>query len=237
MEGHNCSCNHCQDRLCVQRVPIFAGLDRGELEKTAGLITHQKYQKGELIIRAGQRNESLIIINQGKVKAFRYTRDGREQILYIFCVGDFFGETNLLRDEEANYNIEALEETGLCLISKHDFQQLLRGCPEIGLKIMAELCARLDGLANILENMGANNAELRVNAVLLEFARKFGKEHPRGTMIELPLSREGIANYIGVTRETVSRKLNWLQEEGLIAMDGNKKIILLDQKALEQSVE
>lgn len=141
---------------------------------------------------AGQRNESLIIINQGKVKAFRYSRDGREQILYIFSVGDFFGETNLLKDEETSYNIEALEETGLCLINKRDFQQLILGYPEIGLKIMAELCNRLEGLENILQNMGTNSVELRVNAVLLEFARKFGKEHPGGITIELPLSREGI---------------------------------------------
>lgn len=234
---NNFGCNHCLEGLCVERVPIFSGLDRTELQKIAGLITHKQYQKGELVIMAGQRNESLIIINQGKVKAFRYTRDGREQILYIFSVGDFFGETNLLRDEEANYNIEALEDTGLCLISKYDFQELLRSYPEIGIKIMAELCARLDGLENILQNMGANNVELRVNVVLLEFARKFGRKDSRGIIIDLPLSREGIANYIGLTRETVSRKLNLLQEDGLIETEGNKRIIILDKIALEQSIE
>lgn len=236
MEEHNCSCNHCHDRLCVQRVPIFAALDRTELEKIVSLITHKKYYKGELVIMAGRRNENLIIINQGKVKAFRYTRDGREQILYIFSVGDFFGETNLIRDQETNYNIEALEDTGLCLIGKKDFHQLIHKYPEIGLKIMAELCNRLEGLEKILENMGANNAELRVNAVLLEFGRKFGREDAQGIIIDLPLSREGIANYIGLTRETVSRKLNLLQEEGLIKMDGNKRIIILDKKALERSI-
>jgi len=56
-------------------------------------------------------------------------------------------------------------------------------------------------------------------------------------MVELPLSREGIANYIGLTRETVSRKLNLLQEEGIIETDGNKRIIVLDKEALEQSIE
>ncbi len=237
MPEDNCGCGQCLHRLCVQKVPILAVLGQNELQQVAGLITNKQYHKGEMVIMAGQPNESLILINRGKVKAFRYTRDGREQILYIFSVGDFFGETNLLRDEKTNYNVETLEETGLCLINKHDFQQLIRSYPEIGLKIMAELCARLDGLANILQNMGANNVELRVNVVLLEFAHKFGRDHPRGIMIELPLSREGIANYIGLTRETVSRKLNLLQEERLIEMDGNKKIIILDKKALEQSIE
>lgn len=237
MPEATCGCGQCQHRLCVQKVPIFSALESEELQKIAGLITNKRYYKGELVIMAGQRNESLIIINQGKVKAFRYTRDGREQILYIFSVGDFFGETNLLRDEEANYNIEAIEETGLCLISKHDFQQLILSYPEIGLKIMAELCNRLEAFENILQNMGTNSVELRVNAVLLEFARKFGREDSRGIIIDLPLSREGIANYIGLTRETVSRKLNLLQEEGLIETEGNKRIIILDKRALEQSIE
>lgn len=236
MKEQRSGCNHCHIRPCIHRVSIFASLDQMELERVAGLITHKQYCKGELLIMAGQHNESLIIINRGKVKAFRYSRDGREQILYIFSEGDFFGETNLLRDHETNYNIEALEETGVCLIGKNDFQQLICNYPEIGFKIMAELCNRLEGLEKILQNMGTNNAELRVNAVLLEFARKFGRDHSRGIIIDLPLSREGIANYIGVTRETVSRKLNLLQEEGLIKMDGNKKIIILDKKALERSI-
>jgi len=236
MEEHNCGCGHCLDSLCVQKVPIFSGLDQAELRRVAGLITRKQYNKGELVIMAGQQNTNLMIINRGRVKAFRYTRDGREQILYIFGSGDFFGETNLLREQETNYNIEALEETGFCLIAKEDFQRLVRSYPEIGLKIMAELCNRLEGLENIIQNMGSNNVELRVNAVLLEFARKFGRDHSRGILIELPLSREGIANYIGLTRETVSRKLNLLQQEGLIEMDGNKKIIILDKETLERSI-
>ena len=221
MSEHNCGCGNCLDRLCVQRVPFLSALDRKELQKVTGLITHKHYLKGELLIISGQCNENLIIINQGMVKAFRYSRDGREQILYIFSVGDFFGESNLLRDQKTNYNVEALEETGICLIGKQDFQQLIRNYPEIGLKIMAELCNRLEGLENIIQNMGTNNVELRVNAVLMEFASKFGKDHPRGIMVELPLSR----------------KLNLLQEEGIIETDGNKRIIVLDKEALEQSIE
>jgi len=80
--------------------------------------------------------------------------------------------------------------------------------------------------------MGTKNAEERVSAVLLEFARKYGKESQNGIIVELPLSREGIANYIGVARETVSRKMNMLQEEGIIEMVGNKKVIIRNIDAL-----
>ncbi len=72
---------------------------------------------------------------------------------------------------------------------------------------------------------------------VFRYTQKYGREHPRGIMIELPLSREGIANYIGVARETVSRKLSLLQDEGIIEMAGHKKMIILDKKQLLQSIQ
>jgi CRP/FNR family transcriptional regulator len=212
-------------------------LDTVELERVASLIEKMQYEKGELIILQGSDLESLIIINKGQVKAFRDTHDGKEQILYIFSENDFFGEKNLLINREATYNVQALEVTNVCMIRKNDFQKLLREYPDIGLKIMEELCNRLDRLENAIEGMGSKSVEARISAVLLEFAKKYGKAHPKGTLFELPLSREGIANYIGLTRETVSRKMSLLQDEGIIEMEGNKRVFILNKKALEKSVE
>lgn len=237
MKRGACSCEHCQHKICAGRVPIFSSLDVEELNKVVNLILRRQYGKGEMIILEGSGLESLIIINQGRVKVFRDTQEGREQILYIFSEGDFFGEKNLFRSRLATYNVETLETTSLCTIRKDDFQQLLREYPEICIKIMDELCSRLDRLENAIENMGARNVEARVSAVLLEFAQKYGKAHSDGLLIELPLSREGIASYIGLTRETVSRKMNHLQAEGIIEMMGNKRVILRDRAALERQVE
>lgn len=237
MSKHECSCEHCQHQLCARRVPIFSTLDDQELKRIVSLIIRRQYAKGELIILEGSSLEGLIIINKGQVKAFRDTLEGREQILYIFAEGDFFGEKNLLRNQKATYNVEALEATNICMIKKSDFQKLLREYPDIGIKIMEELCSRLERLENTIESMGAKNVEARVSSVLLEFARKYGKEHRKGLLIELPLSREGIASYIGLARETVSRKMSLLQDEGIIEMIGNKKVIITDKEALEKSIE
>jgi CRP/FNR family transcriptional regulator len=185
-----------------------------------------------MIFLEGSNLDSLIIINHGRVKAFRYTQEGKEQILYIFSEGDFFGEKNLLSRQEATYNVEALEQTHVCMIHKKDFQELIRRYPDISLKIITELCARLDRLEHSVQNMGTKNAEGRIAAVLLEFAEQYGTVHSLGIQFELPFSREGIANYIGVARETVSRRLNHLQEEGIIEMIGNKKIIIKNEEAL-----
>lgn len=232
-----CSCKACNHGICAQRVSIFSSLDEKQLIKITDLITHKEYKKGELLVMEGEAMDSLVILNGGQVKAFRTTQDGREQILHIFSEGDFFGERNLLRDHPSAYSIEALEDVHVCLIHKREFQKLIKEYPDIALKVMEELCERLDRLENTVEAMGTRPVEARVSSVLLEFADKYGKPHPKGTMIELPLSREGIAHYIGLTRETVSRKMSLLQEEGILEMVGNKRVLLLDRKALERAVE
>jgi len=231
------SCNACQHKLCAGRVSLFTSLDTDQLMQVMKLIVHKEYKKGELLLYEGEVRNDLVVINKGQVKAFRNTVDGKEQILYIFSEGDFFGEKNLLRDQASNYAVEALEETHVCIIHKGDFQNLVKQYPDIGLKVMEVLCQRLDRLENTVENMGTRTVSARISSVLLEFAEKFGKESPQGIIIDLPLSREGIANYIGLTRETVSRKMSSMQDEGLIEMIGNKKVLLLDKAALEKSVE
>ena len=232
-----CQCESCHHKICTRRVPVFSGLDAEELGKVVSLIVRKHYEKGQAVLHEGSSPEGLIIVSKGQVKAFRHTQEGKEQILYIFSEGDFLGEKNLLRNQAAKYNVEALEATNICMIKKSDFQKLLEDYPAISMKIMEELCNRLDRLENTIESMGSKNVEARVSSVLLEFAAKYGQEHPKGILIELPLSREGIANYIGLTRETVSRKMSLLQEEEIIELLGNKKVILLDKKALEESIQ
>ncbi|MCW3489249.1 Crp/Fnr family transcriptional regulator [Dethiobacter alkaliphilus] len=230
------SCSRCCDEKCASKVPIFFGLSQEDLKRVVSLIVRKEYEKDEILVLKGSNLEGLIIVSKGRVKAFRDTLEGREQILYIFSEGDFFGEKNLLQNRDVTYTVQALEKTHICMIKKVDFHQLFRTNPDIGLKVLQELCNRLYHLENALESIGSRSVEARINSVLLDFAHKFGQTHPQGIMIELPLSREGIANYIGLTRETVSRKMSLLQEEGIIKMVGHKKVIILNKEALDQPV-
>lgn len=236
MSQSKCSCNNCQHSQCAKRVPIFKGLSEDEVNQVARLIVRKSYSRGEMIVMEGGKLDSLYIINQGKVKAFRYTQEGKEQILYIFDEGDFFGEKNLFDTQNASYHVEALVETHICTINNRDFKRLLKDYPEISFKIIDQLCVRINSLESAIQNMSTKNIEMRVNAVLLEFAQKYGRKDPQGILIDLPLSREGIANYIGVARETVSRKMSSLQEEGIIDMIGNKKLMIYNLKALQEDL-
>jgi CRP/FNR family transcriptional regulator len=150
----------------------------------------------------------------------------------VFSEGDFFGEQNLLSDRTATYSVEALQPVKTCILSKTQFQRLLYQHPDIAVKIIAELGERMARLENAMQGMGVRNVDNRIGSILLEFAAKYGTKGQEGTLIQLPLSREGIANYLGVARETVSRKLGQLESDGVIRSVNNKSILILDSDAL-----
>jgi CRP/FNR family transcriptional regulator len=218
-------------------VPIFGSLEGDQLETVVSLIRRKHYKKGESLFLEGGTLQGLFIINRGKAKAYRHTVDGKEQILHLFFPGDFFGEKSLFVDKKTEYSISAVEPVDLCMISKKDFQRLMESYPKINQKIMVELVHRIDRLESMIENLGMKSVDERIQSILLEFGRKALQDRPLidGSEFALPLSREGLANYIGVTRETVSRKLSALQEEGIIEMIGNKGIKILDITRLRES--
>lgn len=232
----NCdrACTRCLDKLCTHSIPIFASLEHDQLEKIAGLTVHPVYDKGAVILEENSHPDFVAIINQGQVKASKMTPDGREQIVYIFSEGDFFGEQNLLFDRPAFYSVIALEPVRLCLLYKKDFQSLLQENPDISLKIIGELGWRLAHLERAVHNMGIRSLEARIDTVLLELAEKYGKKQKNGVLLRLPLSREGLANYVGVARETVSRKLGLLEEEGLIRSINSRTLLIKDLGLLEE---
>ncbi|CRZ34200.1 CRP/FNR family transcriptional regulator [Herbinix hemicellulosilytica] len=222
-----CNCPGCNDKLCLHKVPIFSSLDHDELVKIRPMIHHREYKKGDTIIFEGDIIDSIVIINEGSVKAYKNTSDGREQILYVFSEGDFFGEQNLFGNQVSTYSVEALEKVKTCNLSREMFQKLLYTYPEISVKIIDELGNRISRLENAL-SIGVRNVDNRIGWILLEFADKYGTADEAGIIIHLPFSREGIANYLGIARETLSRKFSQLENEGLIKSLNNKEILIPD---------
>jgi CRP/FNR family transcriptional regulator len=228
-------CTHCLNSLCIHKVPIFSSLDHQDIVKISSLIEHKQYKKGEYIFSIGEALDSIVIINEGSAKAFKYTAEGREQILYVFAEGDFFGEQHLLSNHTASFTVEALENVKTCTLTKAQFQQLLHSYPNIAIKIIEELGDRMMRLENAMQSMGVRSVDTRIATLLLDFSKKYGKQTSEGITIRLPLSREGIANYLGIARETVSRKLSQMENEHIIRSVSNKNLIVLDVDALEQA--
>ncbi|HOC06886.1 MAG: Crp/Fnr family transcriptional regulator [Bacillota bacterium] len=226
-------CEHCGNRLCIYRVPLFSSLSEENLHQIASYIQHRSFEKGELLISEGESTDSLVIIHQGVVKAFRYTAAGREQILYLFSEGDFFGEQYLFSNLKATYNVEALSPVKICLLTKSHLHKVLLTHPEVAIKLISELGKRIAQMENTFQSMGIRDVDARVATLLLDFAERYGREAPGGTLINLPISREGMANYLGIARETLSRKLSKFEDDGLIQSLDLKTIQVKDSDSLE----
>jgi CRP/FNR family transcriptional regulator len=196
-------------------------------------MSHRTYQKGEQLVSEGDAPLGFTVIREGSAKAYRTSSDGREQILYIFPKNDYFGARFLFTEEKVPYSVEALEECKVCILSKERFEKLLVEQSTIALQIIGAMANRMSRLETVMQSMGGRNAELRIASMLLEFKDTYGKETEKGIEITLPLSREGLANYLGLARETLSRKMVQLEEDGLIENLGPRTVRLVDLEGLQ----
>ncbi|WP_040214326.1 Crp/Fnr family transcriptional regulator [Clostridium polynesiense] len=231
-------CNRCRHNLCAAKVPIFSFLSDNDLRKIISMTGHKTYKKGDVICREGETSQTLFILNEGQVKLSKVTKEGKEQIVHILSSGDFFGEMNLFGGSERyNFSAYAVSEVKICTLAKNAMDEILLANPEISLKLLKEVTRRLAETENLAQNLATNDAELRVAYMILEFGEKYGIKTSQGIEIKLPINREEMANYSGVARETISRKLNGLEEEGIVELKGNKILIIKDEKALRAFLE
>lgn len=231
-----CECRSCTGKYCASKVPIFSTLHKEQIEKISDMIIRRKYKKGQMIFFEGDVSDKLYIINSGKIKIFKYTKEAKEQILYILSEGDFIGDMSLLKKTTFDFNAEALEDVSVCMFAKDSLDEMVRANPEIMFKILEEVHDRLVNLESLVQTLSTKDVEARLAGLLIGFAKDFGVKTTEGILIEMPLSREEMANYIGITRETISRKLTVLQEESIIELKGNRKIIIKDMESLESIV-
>ncbi|WP_428910636.1 Crp/Fnr family transcriptional regulator [Niallia sp. Krafla_26] len=239
MERHTCnSVHHKEKEPCPKKVPIFSSLSNEEVLKISKMTKHIPFQKGQMLIGEGEKSDTLYIINKGKVKITKYTVDGKEQILYIMTAGEFFGELNLfIEDEVSNFSAFAIENTVICQLTKRDIDQIMRENPDISIKLLTALSKRLVHTENLAQNLATKDPEVRIIHMILEFCQKFGTTMNNGILVHLPINREEIASYVGVTRETISRKFSKFEDLGLITLSGNKQIIVQNQIALKNYLE
>lgn len=231
--GSEEACKKCKGRYCASKTSIFSILEEPELKKITDKIKRTNYKKGEIIFFEGDISDKLYVINHGKIKVFKYNKEGKEQILYILSSGDFLGDLSLLKKDEFKFNAEALEDVNICQLTKDDFDQAVKENPDISLKLLEVLYERINKLENLVESLSTKDIETRISRLLLGLIKDFGIPQDNTVILELPLSREDMANYIGVTRETISRRLNAMQEEGTLTLEGNRTIILNDMEYLE----
>ncbi|MCM2981895.1 Crp/Fnr family transcriptional regulator [Niallia circulans] len=219
---------------CPKRVPIFYSLSDLEIKKITDVVHHKLFKKGEMIIEEGDISTSLYIIHSGKVKLSKLTIQGKEQIVHLLTTGDFFGESNLFHDDMVmNLSCHALEDTKICVLKKQDFDQIMLSNPEISFKLLKTITKRLSHTEDLARTLATKDPEVRIADMLLEFCEKFGTEHQNTVLISLPITREEISSYVGLTRETISRKLAKLADKDILTLIGNKQILIHNKGKLQ----
>lgn len=227
-------CNCSSDKgPCARDISIFSTLSDEELFEIVYMTEHRSFEENDVLCREGEESDKLFLIREGKIKICKTTKEGKEQIVYILSKGDFFGENNLFSNGNvSNFSAYAITTGKVCTLKKKDLDKILSRNPEISIKIIQEMADRINSAENLAQNLATNDVEVRIATMLVEFMHKYGYENEEGIKINLPLNREHMANYCGVTRETVSRKLSSFDKQGIIKLKGNKIVIVKDKDAL-----
>jgi CRP/FNR family transcriptional regulator len=218
---------HCGHHTCVSLVPIFNHLESEQMDEIAATAQSISYNRGEVIYRAGDQADTLHIVSKGKIKIYRLSESGKEQLVRILAPGDFTGELSLFKKDFHESFAEAMEETNVCMIKQSDLQELLLKYPSISLKILTEFSNRLE----LSEKQTTRFATEKVETRLAHFlAECLSDDH--SNELTLPMSKKDLASYLGTSPETISRKLSDFEIQGYIKQKANKKIEILDLDGL-----
>jgi len=213
----------------LRKVPLFGSLAPPDLERVAGISRERSYPRNSVILFEDDPGDALYVVADGQVKVVLIGEDGREVILSVMGPGEFFGEMALIDDEPRSAHVIAMEDSGLLVIRREDFQDLLKQTPGIGLVLLRELSRRLRRVDEKVGSLVLLDVNGRVAQLLLELADEAGSDR-----ITRRLTHHTIAQMIGSSRETVSRTMRELVDKGSITVS-RREIQIRDRAALEAS--
>jgi CRP/FNR family transcriptional regulator len=176
------------------------------------------------------------VIESGNVRIFKSSAGGREQVLSIDGPGSSIAELPVFDGGNYPASAQAVNDCTLLFFSKKDFQTLCLQHPEVALKVLRVVGARLRRLVGIIEELSFTTVRQRLVAMLVRLAKSSGQKESGSIMITLPANNNELAAQIGTVRELVSRNLSRLQSENLIQMDG-RAITIADLQKLEGELE
>ncbi len=222
-----CNCSKKEGKTCIEIVPIFSNLTYDEMMEVAKITSERVYEKGQMIYMAGDKGEKLYVIHSGKVKITRITDSGKEQVIRVLGPGEFMGELSLFSSLPLTDNAEALAKTIVCVIDGDKLKKLMTSYPTIALKVIEELSKRLEKSESLIENISLHGVEKRIAQALINMAEGSNE-------IVLKMSKRDLASHLGMSQETLSRKLTAFQDMGIIKLIGHRRIIILDMEALKE---
>jgi CRP/FNR family transcriptional regulator, anaerobic regulatory protein len=222
------SCAYCS----VRRLCLPVSVDREEINIIDDLVANRpSLNKSDYLFHAGDKFNSLYAIKSGAVKTYGSTKGGREQITGFHFSGELIG-LDAIGNNMHNCSAVTLEKTVICAIPYKSIEEVSLHVPAIQQEITRLMSREIRNDEEMLMAMGSMRAEQRVACFLFSLYRRLLLRSKEKYTFRLPMTREEIGNYLGLSLETVSRRMSSLHEDGIIDVE-NRLITLRDIDALQ----
>jgi CRP-like cAMP-binding protein len=215
----------------LRRFPMFHTLPDGVLADIAGFSNRCEFARGEVLFQHGDAADVLYLVEYGRVKVYRATAAGREQILHIIEDGQSVAEVAVLAMERFPASAMALAETAAIKVPRTPLLELVSNNTAAARAMLASQAKWLRHLVDLASGLLLDDIKARLSRYLVLFADRRNVPLEDGSRIELDIKKGVIAAQLGTAPETLSRNFSKLEEEGIILREG-REIILLDAAAL-----
>ena len=216
----------------ISMIPLFNGLPEDQLEAIKNIAVAKPINKGELVVSEGDEGKGFFVIVEGRVKVFKVSAEGKEQILHIFGPGQPFGEVPVFAGQRFPANAQAIDKARVLFFPRVAMVDLITANPSLALNMLAEMSKKLRLFAVQIENLSLKEMPARLASYLIHLA----EEQDQQEIVTLKISKGQLASILGTIPETLSRIFAKLSGNNLIRVEG-KKITLLDRRGLEALAE
>ncbi len=213
----------------LKKIALFASLTSNELHLIRERIIIKNYKKNEIILHGENSSDYMYIILDGETKVVQTTEKGKEILITMHRTGDFFGELSLIDGKTAPADVLATKNSVTAIVSKEDFYSLLFSQPKVLENLLKILCSRIRESLKKIELLNFNNASQRIKMLFLMLSETYGEPSKEGTILNIRLIHQDIADMTGLTRETVTRILDKWQRGGEIKVLKNRFILLMPE--------
>jgi CRP/FNR family transcriptional regulator len=223
------SCSNCP----IRHRAVCALCEPDELETLEDIKYYRSFEAGQPIVWAGDEMDFVASVVDGLATLSRTMEDGRRQIMGLLMASDFIGRPGR---NKVRYDVVAMTDVVLCCFRRKPFENLVEQTPSIGRRLLDMSLDDLDAAREWMLLLGRKTARERIASLLVMVFQRDAALHATvaGTQldVELPLSRENIADFLGITLETVSRQLTLLKKDGVIILEGRRGLRVPDYARL-----
>ena len=217
----------------LRRCPLFAGLGEGDLRKIRSIASLRKVQKKEVLFAEGEEARGFYVVLSGKVKLYKISPEGKEQILHVVSAPDTFAEAALFLEGSYPAFAEVLSDGQLLFFPRRDFIHLIEKNPKLSINMIVTLSHYLKKFSLLIEELSLKEVSSRIAKYLIDLSLKSSKEGKNPSEVDLDLSKTQVAQKLGTISETFSRTLGKMKAKGIIDVKRNR-ILILDRESLEE---